>query len=101
MSAQYAYNFNGSYQYENFLFSYCTNGKVVCTKVRTTDVLEETDYDGQVSGDVSCYYEINAKGIPNGATLEIDYGREDAVPGTTKWFAYVSENMDGQAPYVF
>lgn len=99
VSAQYAYGWGG-YYYTTYLFSYCTNGKTVFCHQGQNSMLEGTDYEGNISGNVSVYFEVDTAKIPDGQRLidaEYEWGVVDK--DSVKWIAYVSENMDGQAPY--
>ena len=97
VSAQYVFDWSG-YYYTSHMFSYCTNGKTVfCHRDGGEYTMEGTDYEGNISGEISVYFEVDTTKIPDGSGL---YGHEDAIDvDSAKWFAYVSENMDGQAPY--
>ena len=96
VSAQYVYGWNGWY-YRTHLISYCTNGKAVFCHQAQDDIVMDTEYDGNVSGNVSVYFELDPTKVPDEYGIfepgAIDYS-------SSKLFAHVSENMDGNAPYV-
>lgn len=50
-----------------------------------------TDYEGNISGNPSCYFEVDTTKIPNGSVFD-DYLLDSSVvdEGSVKWFAYVS-----------
>lgn len=99
VSAQYVYGWSG-YDYTTYLFSYCTNGKTVFCHQGQNSMLEGTDYEGNISGNISVYFEVDTTKIPDSMRLaEAEYGYSVVDKDSVKWIAYVSENMDGQAPY--
>lgn len=53
--------------------------------------MDGTDYEGNISGNPSCYFEVDTTKIPNDESLG-DYLYDSSVvdPDSVKWFAYVS-----------
>ena len=53
--------------------------------------MDGTDYEGNISGNPSCYFEVDTTKIPNDFGL-VDYLHDSSVvdEGSVKWFAYVS-----------
>lgn len=62
--------------------------------------MEGTSYEGNISGNISVYFEVDTTKIPDGQPLAEGINWLGAADkDSVKWIAYVSENMDGQAPY--
>lgn len=53
--------------------------------------MDGTDYEGNISGNPSCYFEVDTTKIPDGEGLG-RYLHDSSVvdEGSVKWFAYVS-----------
>lgn len=86
------------------LISECTNGKLAYVTLQgpLSDLASDSEvWEGQTQGNTSCYCEYIARDIPDGSLDENwEQWKAARVAGSTKTFAYVSENMDRQAPFV-
>ena len=100
VSAQYV---SPDYAADKLFISECTNGKSVYAIKQSegTVVVDAPEYEGQIQSgtDISGWFAFDQSKVPNGSNIEDARWNQGVELSNLATYAYVSENMDGNAPY--